>query len=287
MRLIKFFLFSMFILDIIVSVESEKVAKKGKLAEKAPKKGKEPKKTKESPVEEFLPFALDFLEGINTRLCLREDLSAVCERVAGLVARGTPFIDAIEPYYYINFRAMTLAYPLFSVGTERKLFTQVHRVHRTLGYGNNLRLQGHTDDTVNRAYWSHWNVLTLEDENFLPPGDGIDTYCRYISNEYEMLKAFAVENVDEDFSASPVFGATPMYNACMSTETVVSYIIRSDWESHRREMIGSLMSSKKTKSIVEYTIWHWESLFAGSIPGASELVTQQLFNSFNALIPIP
>lgn len=277
MRLIKFFLFSIFILDIIVSVESEKATKKGKTS----------KKTKESPVEEFLPFALDFLEDINTRLCLREDLSAVCERVAGLVARGTPFIDAIAPYYYINFRAMTLAYPLVLAGLDI-LSIQVIRVHRVLGYGNNLRLQGNTEDTVNRAYWSHWNVLKLEDENFLPPGDGIETYCRYISNEYEMLKAFAVDNFEVDFSStSPVFGATPMYNACMSTDEFMSYIIRSDWEHHRREMIGSLMSSKKTKSIVVYTIWHWESLFTSSIPDTSELVIQQLFNSFTAFIPIP
>merc|ERR1740139_1337897 len=102
-----------------------------------------------------------------------------------------------------------------------------------------------------------------------------------------MLKAFAAENVDEDFSTSPVFSLTPMYNACMSTDAFISYIIRSDWESHRREMIGSLMSSKMKKSIVVYTIWHWESFFAAALPDTSELVIQQLFKSFNAFIPIP
>ena len=134
-----------------MSVESEKVPKKGKVAEKALKKGKILKKTKESPVEEFLPFALDFLKGINTRLCLREDLSVACKRVAGLVAKGAPFIDVIAPYYYTNFRAMTLAYPLVSVGMDT-LSLQVLRVHHTLGYSNNLRLQGSTEETVNRAY---------------------------------------------------------------------------------------------------------------------------------------
>mmetsp|Transcript_35926 Transcript_35926/g.70693 ORF Transcript_35926/g.70693 Transcript_35926/m.70693 type:complete len:281 (+) Transcript_35926:135-977(+) len=278
MRFIQPCIFIILAQDLIVS---------GTATSRGLKKAKKSKKTsKIETIVEFLPFALNLMDDMNAQLCNIGNVTEACEQVTGLVAAGAQFTDTIAPYYSANYRAMTLSYPTFSLG-PRPLFIQAIRIHRTLGLGNSLRLQGHAEETVNKAYWNHWNLLKSEDENMVSLGDGIETYCRYISNEYETLKAFAVDNFDEDFSASPFFGASPMYNFCMTPDVFVSYIARSDWEHHRREVIGSLMSTKDMKAIVVYTIWHWESLFAGAIPDGGNLVIDQLIKSFTAFIPNP
>lgn len=243
-------------------------------------------------VDQFLDYAEKKMDEINSLICNEEGETyvAACASIAQLVSAGEGY-KQLPRQYYLNYRAMTLAYPIMgSLGIEDPLFLPSIRVHRALGLGNSLRLQGYNEDSVNEGYWKHYSILELEDGSVQPMGDGIGAYCEYIAKEYQMLKDFSVKNYDETYDSASSFAKTEnikdsqMYKLCAEFNDIASYIVRNDWEHHRSEAVGSMMNTGYTESIVEYTIWHWESLFA--VYSHPDLVIPQLFESMNALLPL-
>jgi len=259
-----------------------KASKKSTL--KSEKKSKKSKKSFQTERGDFLSFTFNMLDQLEKEVCEinEENCQAVKIFQEGGIERG--YQNLLPTRYYANFRAMCLAYSVDFRNPELyPYFLKVLRLHRTLGLGDGLRLLGNTEKIVEKGYWHHYNLLELEDNNDPGPGDGLSTYCSYTSDEYEQLKKFAVDNFEEDFSSSLTFGLnsppTPFYSFCM-----LSYPVRSDWEHHRKQMVSSLMSSDSTEAIVQYTIWHWESLFV--FASSAVIGSAQLFNSFDVLLNI-
>jgi hypothetical protein len=229
----------------------------------------------------FLKFAMKTLEEINETICEKDE--ATCTQISQLVVAGERF-KVLPEFIYVNFLAMTVAYP--TVFQESPFFLEALRIHRALGLGNAQLFQGYSEETVNRLYWSYYYQLEILDKNIQPMGDGIETYCEYIADEYQTLKDFAVANYDGEnvFANVLTFGQNPMFSWCLGLDgsSHVSFIIRSDWEHHRSEVVGSLMNSAYTETMVTHTILHWESLFSTLVDPGS--VIPLFFQSFDVFL---
>jgi len=229
----------------------------------------------------FLQFAMKTLEEIHETICEKDE--ATCAQISQLVVAGERF-KVLPEFIYVNFLAMTVAYP--TVFQESSFFLEALRVHRALGLGNAQLFQGYSEEVVNRLYWSYYYQLEILDKDIQAMGDGIGTYCDYIANEYQTLKDFAVANYDGEnvFANVPTFGQNQMLPWCLGLDGsyYVSFIIRSDWEHHRSEVVGSLMNRAYTEKMVIHTILHWESLFSTLVdPG---LVIPLFFKSFDVFL---
>lgn len=258
---------------------------------KASKSSKSSKPSKSK--DDFLVFAERELERINDAVCADENLADFCTQIEGLVMAGQKY-SGLPKWYYLNYRAMTIAYPLLSLlqlapnnQLVQNMNLDTHRVHRTLGLGNMLRIQGYGEDDVDDAYWSQYGLLTIGDSDLQDPRNGIEQYCKYIAQEYEMLKAFAVDKYNTTYDTA-TFEVTSIetgtfYQLCANGSKIGSWLVRIDWEQHRSEVIGSLMDMSVTEELVAYTIWHWESLFAALTDPTNTIPT--LFKSFDALLP--
>jgi hypothetical protein len=259
--------------------ESGKTSKKGHKSSSKEKEGKR-KKSKKS-TDDFVEYVLGAMDEIQEAVCDDEELAATCTTINFYTELGVAndYESTLLPYYYANFRAMTLAYPLFSLLEQMPaLVLPVFQIHRALGFGNSKRLLGYAEDVVNESYWQHYALLQLEDENAPRIGDGINVYCDYISQEFEQLRKFGLDNYNVT-TAQP----TALFGFLCNDLNVLGYIVRSDWEHHRRETVGSLMKTSNTEAIVTYTIFHWESLL--NVPGGNGAqVVAFLVESFNTLI---
>lgn len=242
-------------------------------------------KTTKAASGDFLEFAMKTLEEINEKICNQDE--ATCEQISQLVAAGEKY-KVLPLRIYVNFRAMTIAYP--TVFQESPFFLETLRIHRAVGLGNAQLFQGYSEEVVNELYWSHYNRLAILDKDIQPLGDGIETYCNYIADEYQTLKDFAVANYDGGtaFANVPTFDQNQMLPWCLGlnglilTSDYVSYIIRSDWEHHRAEVVGSMMNQIFTADMVKHTIYHWESLFSALVN--PESVIPLFFASFDVFL---
>ena len=243
---------------------------------------KKRKKGKRTGRGNFLSFTFDLLDELEKKVCENE---SVCQNVKRYQQGGIDrnYENILPARYYANFRAMCLAYPIFLLPEFAPSFRKTLQLHRALGLGDSLHSLGNAKEIVKKGYWHHYDLLGLEDDNEPVPGDGLSAYCSYTSDEYEQLKKFAVDNFEEDFSSSPTFGLstapTPFYLFCMN-----SFLVRSDWEHHRKQAVSSLMSADSTEAIVQYTVWHWESLFI--FRSSEAIASTQLYNSIDALLKI-
>ena len=145
------------------------------------------------------------------------------------------------------------------------------------------------------SYWNYDALLALQDTPYTVAltaqpvnGDGSTGLCQMLAQEYEALKTLGVEYHNATYfeSVSPTFNtpsilSSPFYVMCIGPNPF-SYMVRNDWEQHRRECVGAMMQTKYVAKIVTSTIWHWESLFA--VKAAPEKVIPQLFLSFDALL---
>eukprot|EP00549_Striatella_unipunctata_P002123 CAMPEP_0118699858 /NCGR_PEP_ID=MMETSP0800-20121206/16179_1 /TAXON_ID=210618 ORGANISM="Striatella unipunctata, Strain CCMP2910" /NCGR_SAMPLE_ID=MMETSP0800 /ASSEMBLY_ACC=CAM_ASM_000638 /LENGTH=299 /DNA_ID=CAMNT_0006600215 /DNA_START=9 /DNA_END=908 /DNA_ORIENTATION=- len=216
----------------------------------------------------------------------------LCTDATELVTNGQQFKDLPE-YFYANFLALTIAYPIIFAYEETTiavliLFPFALRLHRTLGYGNSLRMLGYSEATVERAYWDYWNLLTEQDLRVPDDGPGVDMYCNYIDAEYELFKTFYLDNYGNETGTNPTLTfniSGTMYRSC-SVEGL-GYFIRSDWEHHRREIVSAMMASAETsKAMVLHSLWHWESLFVVRFDFSEERNQEsysQYFESFEFL----
>jgi len=236
----------------------------------------------------FLDFAETTLQGQIDAVCSNSELAEVCAGIRDLEAAGEKYAS-LPRWYRLNWKAMTLAYPAIGLMTSGSLPLDGLRVHMSLGLGNSLRLQGYPEDDVNKAYWSHWDVLSVQDGNLQDRLSGIEQYCKYTASEYETLKSFAVESFGTDYSLVQAFFGPftdvkegPFYQTCVGGTDIGSWLVRNDWEHHRREVIGSLMDGNVTEAIVTYAVWHWESLWAMVL--APDLTVPTLMNSFDVLL---
>jgi len=246
--------------------------------------------------DSFVSFATGELEGINGKICQIHEYSALCSDINSHRLALKKY-EMLPRHYRVNSLLMASAYPMnaysFSAESMDPLlatyFVRIFRLHRTLGLGNSLRVQGYDEDVVNRAYWHHYNLFSLQDKHVQPVGNGIGSLCEYVAREYESLKKYAKENFDETFSLSETFVTkgpvtnSSMYDWCMSDSLWVSYLVRSDWEHHRQEAVSSLINTEHTKNILTHTIWHWESLFSWQV--TPNLTVPMLLKSFDALVP--
>eukprot|EP00568_Trieres_chinensis_P005378 CAMPEP_0183308256 /NCGR_PEP_ID=MMETSP0160_2-20130417/20800_1 /TAXON_ID=2839 ORGANISM="Odontella Sinensis, Strain Grunow 1884" /NCGR_SAMPLE_ID=MMETSP0160_2 /ASSEMBLY_ACC=CAM_ASM_000250 /LENGTH=274 /DNA_ID=CAMNT_0025472051 /DNA_START=167 /DNA_END=988 /DNA_ORIENTATION=- len=266
------FLFVICIASVTIPAVDARKGGKGskKSGKKSPKRsGKTSPKRRKN--RDFLTFAEETLDEINNEICNTEGLDSICDSIADLVLAGDKY-NVLPRYYYLNYLVMTIAYPigpasLAEPNDDSYLGMTVRRalrIHRSLGRGNSLRLQGYPEDDVNAAYWDHFTLLELEDANIKPVGNGITTYCAYIAREYETLKDFALNNYSETFEFSTTFEAgrdniesSYFYQLCMSPNLASSYLVRNDWEQHRSEVIGSMMKTENTERTVIHTLWHW------------------------------
>jgi hypothetical protein len=229
---------------------------------------------------DFLEFAVKTLEEINEKICTQDE--DTCEQISQLVAAGEKY-KALPTRIYVNFRAMAIAYPI--VFQNSPFFLEALRFHRALGLGNAQLFQGYSENVVNELYWIHYNRLAILDKDVQPLGDGIETYCEYIADEYQALKDFAVANYGGTvFANVPTFGQNQMLPWCLGLDgsSYVSYIVRNDWEHHRKEVVGSMMNQDYTEMMVIHTILHWESLF--SALAAPDVTIPLLFQSFDVFL---
>jgi hypothetical protein len=237
-------------------------------------------KAAKSASGDFLEFAMKTLEDINEQICKQDE--DTCDQISQLVAAGEKY-KVLPLRIYVNFRAMAIAYP--TVFQNSPFFLEALRVHRALGLGNAQLFQGYSENVVNELYWSHYNRLAILDKDIQPLGDGIETYCDYIANEYQALKDFAVANYGGTvFANVPTFGQNQMRPWCLGLDgsPSVSFIVRNDWEHHRAEVVGSMMSQVYTETMVTHTILHWESLF--SALAAPDVTIPLLFESFDVFL---
>ncbi len=232
-----------------------------------------------APSGDFLEFAMKTLEEINEQICKQDE--GACEEISQLVAAGEKY-KVLPSRIHVNYRAMTIAYS--TVFQESPFFLEAMRFHRALGLGNAQLFQGYSENVVNELYWSHYNRLAILDKDVQPLGDGIETYCEYIADEYQALKDFALANYGENvFANAPTFDQNQMLPWCLGLDDgspSVSYIVRNDWEHHRAEVVGSMMNSAYTEMMVTHTILHWESLFAAGTGFSVPL----LFESFGVFL---
>jgi len=244
----------------------------------------------ESELGDYLVYARDSIESLGATVCELEtqnpSLSGSCEAIAQLRAGGEirDYNEILPEYFYVNFLGMTVAYAMTNIVlTDPTLvygiFITALRHHRALTYGNALRLQGWPEDVVQTAYWNHHKNLEAEDASVPPTGDGLGEYCAYINTEYEQLKQYARNKFGEE--------QLPLVSSFDSTELLgtwcqLLYIVRNDWESHRREVVSSLMSNTCSRPIILYTLWHWEAVLGvGTISGEESL--SLLFESFDVI----
>merc|ERR1712137_1015605 len=108
---------------------------------------------------------------------------------------------------------------------------------------------GALDD--DRRWWSH-DADWRHDE----------LVCAVIDGEYENLK----REYEDTFGSSDVpflfRGSFTMWPYCMGRQ---GYIIQSDWEHHRMEPFGARMGVGY-EAVLEYVVWHWDSIFARFAP---------------------
>lgn len=120
-------------------------------ASKAAAGGEEPVPSPPSPHRgSFLDFAETTLQGQIDAICSNAELAEVCAGIRGLEAAGEKYAS-LPRWYRLNWKAMTLAYPAIGLITSGSLPLDGLRVHRSLGLGNSLRLQGYPEDDVNKA----------------------------------------------------------------------------------------------------------------------------------------
>lgn len=211
--------------------------------------------------------------------------------MTNLQLAGEKYRD-LPVWYYLNYGTMTIAYPtvvFLSSDNEkmRTVFIDTLRLHRALGRGNVLHLQGYDEQAVNQAYWDHYSLLSIEDQDVQDASPVLGQYCQYVTKEYVQLKEFAAENLDTEFDSATFSVQAPIeqqafYLFCMNPNKFASYVIRNDWEHHRAEVVGSLLNQSEYEAIVAHTIWHWESLFSTMF--AREDHIPQLFKSFDVFL---
>lgn len=184
----------------------------------------------------FLDYATKELDEIHHSVCRSIMFESVCKKAEELEVMGLKY-SSLAPHYQANYRAMTLAYPLSSNLVSEKndgspseklllahYFFRVLRIHRSLGLCNSLRLQGHSEHTVNVGCWNHYELLEAQDSDMPPRRDGINEYCRFKAKEYQSLLDYANENI-ESFSlledSAFITGETidsPMFKLCASKD---------------------------------------------------------------------
>jgi hypothetical protein len=239
---------------------------------------------------DYVEFAIKSIIELNNKYCQVEEeadpdssLDGLCNRIESLLSIGeTRYATFLPRYYYANYMGLCGAYPasqlLSANAALPNLFIESIRYHRVLGYGNALRLQGYDNVVINNAYWNHHDLLVAEDADSQTASSSLNlpAYCAYVSTEYEQLKQYARDNFNAtDLPGASTFESAAFFSlACSSAAS--SYIIRSDWEHHRREVVSSLLSDC-SKPLVLHTIWHWESLFESLLGGSFQ---EQAFASF-------
>lgn len=243
----------------------------------------------EKDAENFIGYVIKSIQDSRALIC---DLQAsdaryspLCETISNYMEQGrAKYAKDMPPRYYANFLTMTIAYPslrFIRLPSMYEQFYQAFRFHRALGYGNALRLLGYKEEDVQSAYWLHNKLIMEQDLNPPAAGDGIGAYCAYTNQEYEHLKNFARDSYNGSELPLFTFNATNLFES-LCQDKGMGYMVRSDWEQHRREVLGSLMYSNYTRPIVLYTVFHWESLFQ-ILANQTELGLGSFFKSFDVI----
>ena len=224
-------------------------------------------------LKDFFKWAISFLTGLRIKVCLASILfplyKPLCEESSRLVEEGERF-RALPDYYYANFLAMTLAYPSVFAYPDRDVLVVIlfptslriqPGVHRALGLGNAERMLGYSEEISNKVAWNSYSTMSKTDFIVTVPDDGgsLTTYCDYIEAEYETLKNFARGRGYTDLPPL-LFNETGLMKQACETPRL-GFLIRSDWEHHRRECVAAMMNEDNTYPVVMYTLWHWESLY--------------------------
>ena len=85
-------------------------------------------------------------------------------------------------------------------------------------------------------YWKYHELIIIKDDNFPASLDGVHQYCQYIANEYETLKAFAVNSYSTVYDTATLNLTVPrvvesgaFYHMYTNDNSFLSYIARNDW----------------------------------------------------------
>ena len=230
------------------------------------------------------------LDEVLTTLYTTPGSEAICNGATVVQQEGVRFQKGLPQFMWLNYVSMTIAYPL--TGTLLQgvpvgdTFALVLRVHRALGNGNSDRLLKYGDEEViDQVYWNYWDTLALEDTNESRIGPGVDRFCGYIDAEYELFKQFARDNYPAESLPDVVFDQPGLMYTFCSFDNAVGYTTRSDWTHHRAELIASLMTANCDDApILQHTAFHWESLFAVTLPNGIPTVYALFDTSFQILL---
>lgn len=244
------------------------------------------------PTEGYVEFATNKTFDLQDRLCQLQDDNIPAEEIAAACAKSKELAEIerfkrdLPAYFYANYLSLTVVWALLTdvpTGfTESpdlaEIFFEAVRFHRVLGYGNALRLSGNSEETVNAGSWAHESILIAEDGESDSIGTlpGVEGYCEYINQEFEQLKQLAMKNYPSDLPPEDTSIAADIFKGACS-----GYVIRSDWEGHRREILAAILKGCP-RPVVLHTLWHFNSLwYAG---GDNSKSYEQFEASFDVLL---